>query len=195
VKIIVGLGNPGIRYRMSRHNIGFQVVDRLAQISHLSIHTKRFKSLYGTGHIDSQQVILAKPITYMNRSGEAVKKATDFFQLGVEDLVVIHDDMDLPFGTLRFKRRGGDGGHQGLRSIIELTGENNFLRLKVGIGRPPQGMDPAEYVLKAFDKIEQDHLDLTLSQAAESLRVMLSEGLEMAMNQFQKKPRLPSLKL
>lgn len=195
MKIIVGLGNPGIRYRMSRHNIGFQVVDRLAQISHLSIHTKRFKSLYGTGHIDSQQVILAKPITYMNRSGEAVKKATDFFQLGVEDLVVIHDDMDLPFGTLRFKRRGGDGGHQGLRSIIELTGENNFLRLKVGIGRPPQGMDPAEYVLKAFDKIEQDHLDLTLSQAAESLRVMLSEGLEMAMNQFQKKPRLPSLKL
>jgi len=195
VKIIVGLGNPGIRYRMSRHNIGFQVVDRLAQISHLSIHTKRFKSLYGTGRIDSQQVILAKPITYMNRSGEAVKKATDFFQLGVEDLVVIHDDMDLPFGTLRFKRRGGDGGHQGLRSIIELTGENNFLRLKVGIGRPPQGMDPAEYVLKTFDKIEQDHLDLTLSQAAESLRVMLSEGLEMAMNQFQKKPRLPSLKL
>ena len=180
---------------MSRHNIGFQVVDRLAQISHLSIHTKRFKSLYGTGRIDSQQVILAKPITYMNRSGEAVKKATDFFQLGVEDLVVVHDDMDLPFGTLRFKRRGGDGGHQGLRSIIELTGENNFLRLKVGIGRPPQGMDPAEYVLKTFDKIEQDHLDLTLSQAAESLRVMLSEGLEMAMNQFQKKPRLPSLKL
>jgi len=195
VKIIVGLGNPGIRYRMSRHNIGFQVVDRLAQISHLSIHTKRFKSLYGTGRIDSQQVILAKPITYMNRSGEAVKKATDFFQLGLEDLVVVHDDMDLPFGTLRFKRRGGDGGHQGLRSIIELTGENNFLRLKVGIGRPPQGMDPAEYVLKAFDKIEQDHLDLTLSQAAESLRVMLSEGLQMAMNQFQKKPRLPSLKL
>ncbi|HYA90960.1 MAG TPA: aminoacyl-tRNA hydrolase [Thermodesulfobacteriota bacterium] len=195
MKIIVGLGNPGIRYRMSRHNIGFQVVDRLAQISHLSLHTKRFKSLYGTGRIDSQQVILAKPITYMNRSGEAVKKATDFFQLGVEDLVVVHDDMDLPFGTLRFKRRGGDGGHQGLRSIIELTGENNFLRLKVGIGRPPQGMDPAEYVLKTFDKIEQDHLDLTLSQAAESLRVMLSEGLEMAMNQFQKKPRLPSLKL
>jgi len=195
VKIIVGLGNPGIRYRMSRHNIGFQVVDRLAQISHLSIHTKRFKSLYGTGRIDSQQVILAKPITYMNRSGEAVKKATDFFQLGVEDLVVVHDDMDLPFGTLRFKRRGGDGGHQGLRSIIELTGENNFLRLKVGIGRPPQGMDPAEYVLKTFDKIEQDHLYLTLSQAAESLRVMLSEGLQMAMNQFQKKPRLPSLKL
>ena len=195
MKIIVGLGNPGIQYRMSRHNIGFQVVDRLAQLSHLSIQTKRFKSLYGTGRIDSQQVVLAKPITYMNRSGEAVKKATDFFQLGVEDLVVIHDDMDLPFGKLRFKRRGSDGGHQGVRSIIELMGENNFLRLKVGIGRPPQGMDPAEYVLEAFDKIERAHLDQTLSWAAESLRVMLLEGLEKAMNQFQKRSRLPSLEL
>ncbi len=195
MRIIVGLGNPGIRYHMSRHNIGFQVVDRLAEISHLSIHTKRFKSVYGKGRIDSQQVILAKPITYMNRSGEAVKKATDFFQLGVEDLVVVHDDMDLPFGTLRFKRRGGDGGHQGVRSIIELTGENNFLRLKVGIGRPPHGMDPAEYVLEAFDKMERADLDQTLSQAAESLRVMLLEGLEKAMNQFQKRSRLPSLKL
>jgi PTH1 family peptidyl-tRNA hydrolase len=175
---------------MSRHNIGFQVVDRLAQINHLSIHTKRFKSLYGTGRIDSQQVILAKPITYMNRSGEAVKKAADFFQLGVEDLVVVHDDMDLPFGTIRFKRRGGDGGHQGVRSIIELTGENNFLRLKVGIGRPPHGMDPAEYVLEAFDKIERADLDQILSRAAESLTVMLLEGLEKAMNQFQKKSRL-----
>jgi PTH1 family peptidyl-tRNA hydrolase len=131
----------------------------------------------------------------MNRSGEAVKKATDFFRLGGEDLIVVHDDMDLPFGTLRFKRRGGDGGHQGLRSIIELTGESNFLRLKVGIGRPPEGMDPAEYVLRAFDKAERSRLDQVLSRAAESLRVMLLEGLEKAMNQFQKKSGLPSIKL
>jgi PTH1 family peptidyl-tRNA hydrolase len=123
----------------------------------------------------------------MNRSGEAVKKASDFFHLGVEDLVVIHDDLDLPFGRLRFKRRGGDGGHQGVRSIIESLGENSFLRLKVGIGRPPEGMDPAEYVLEAFDKTEQPRLDQVLSQAAESLKVMLLEGLEKAMNQFQKR--------
>jgi len=187
VKIIVGLGNPGIQYRMSRHNVGFQVVDRLAKISHLSIRTKRFRSLYGTGCIDSQQVVLAKPTTFMNRSGEAVKKAADFFHLRVEDLVVVHDDLDLPFGRLRFKRRGGDGGHQGIRSIIELMGGSNFLRLKVGIGRPPQGVDPAEYVLEVFDKIEESHLDQILSQAAESLKVMLLEGLEKAMNQFQKK--------
>jgi PTH1 family peptidyl-tRNA hydrolase len=172
---------------MTRHNIGFQVVDCLARINLISIRTKRFKSLYGTGWIDSQQVVLAKPMTFMNRSGEAVKKVTDFFHLGMEDLVVVHDDLDLPFGTLRIKRRGGDGGHQGVRSIIEVMGGNYFLRMKVGIGRPPQGMDPAEYVLGAFDKIEQPHLGRILSQAAEFLKIMLLEGLEKAMNQFQRK--------
>ena len=187
MKIIVGLGNPGIPYRMTRHNIGFQVIDRLAKINHIHIRTKHFKSLYGTGWIESQQVILAKPMTFMNRSGEAVKKATDFFHLGMEDLIVVHDDLDLPFGRLRFKRRGGDGGHQGIRSIIERMGGNSFLRLKVGIGRPPQGMDPAEYVLEAFDKAEQSHLNQILSHSAESIKVMILEGLEKAMNQFQKK--------
>jgi PTH1 family peptidyl-tRNA hydrolase len=190
VKIIVGLGNPGIPYRMTRHNIGFQVVDRLAKLNHITIRTKRFKSLYGTGWIDSQQVVLAKPRTFMNRSGEAVKRAADFFHLRIEDLIVVHDDLDLPFGRLRFKHRGGDGGHQGVRSIIEMMGGNNFLRLKVGIGRPPQGMDPAEYVLETFDKVIQSHLDQILSRAAESLNVMLLEGLEKAMNQFQKKDRM-----
>ena len=187
MKIIVGLGNPGTAYRMSRHNIGFQVVDRLAKISHLSIRTKRFKSLYGTGCIDSEQVVLAKPMIFMNRSGEAVKKAAEFFHLKSEDLVVVHDDLDLPFGRLRFKRRGGDGGHQGVRSVIECMGGNNFLRLKVGIGRPPKGMDPAEYVLEVFGDAEQSQLDQILSRAAESLRAVFSEGLEKAMNQFQEK--------
>ena len=185
MKIIVGLGNPGIPYRMTRHNIGFQVVDRLAKLNHIPIRTKRLKSLYGKGWIDSQQVVLAKPRTFMNRSGEAVKRAADFFHLRIEDLIVVHDDLDLPFGRLRYKHRGGDGGHQGVRSIIEMMGGNNFLRLKVGIGRPPQGMDPADYVLDTFDKVIQSHLDQILSRAAESLNVMLLEGLEKAMNQFQ----------
>jgi PTH1 family peptidyl-tRNA hydrolase len=190
VKIIVGLGNPGIAYRMTRHNIGFQVVDRLAKIHHIPIRTKRFKSLYEKGWINSQQVVLAKPSTFMNRSGEAIKKITDFFHLGMGDLVVIHDDLDLPFGRLRFKQRGGGGGHQGVRSIIESMGGNNFVRLKVGIGRPPPGMDPADYVLEVFDEVELSRLDKVLSQAAESLQVMLLEGLEIAMNRFQKKNRM-----
>ncbi|HUL20981.1 MAG TPA: aminoacyl-tRNA hydrolase [Thermodesulfobacteriota bacterium] len=187
MKIIVGLGNPGTQYRMSRHNIGFQVVDRLAQINHISVRTRRFSSVYGTGWINSHQIVLSKPMTFMNRSGEAVKKTTDFFRLGMEDLVVVHDDLDLPFGRLRFKRRGGDGGHQGVRSIIERMGGNNFLRLKVGIGRPPRGLDSADYVLETFDRNEESLLDQILPQAVESLKVMLLEGLEKAMNQFQKR--------
>jgi peptidyl-tRNA hydrolase, PTH1 family len=191
VKIIVGLGNPGVHYQGSRHNIGFQVVDRLAEINHIPINTRRFKALYGTGWINSQSVVLAKPMTFMNRSGEAVKKATHFFHLGMEDLIVIHDDLDLSFGRLRYKRRGGDGGHQGVRSIIESMGGNTFLRLKVGIGRPSKEIEPAEYVLTSFGGIEQSYLDEILSKAAESLMVMLLEGIEAAMNRYQKKLTLP----
>ena len=187
MKVIVGLGNPGVHYQMSRHNIGFQVVDRLAHLNHILISTKRFKSLYGKGRIDSQEVVLVKPMTFMNLSGEAVKKAVHFFKAGLEDLIVVHDDMDLLLGRLRFKQKGGDGGHQGVRSIIESMGGNHFLRLKVGIGRPPKGTDPAEYVLHDFDTMEQPRLDEILSQAAEALRVMLLEGLQTAMNRYQKK--------
>jgi PTH1 family peptidyl-tRNA hydrolase len=185
--MIVGLGNPGTQYRMSRHNIGFQVVDRLAKSNRISIRAKRFKFLYGAGWVDFQQVVLAKPMTFMNRSGEAVKKAAAFFHLGMEDLIVVHDDLDLPFGRLRFKQRGGDGGHQGVRSIIERMGGNSFMRLKVGIGRPPQGMESADYVLDVFDETEQSLLDQILSRAAGSLEVVLLEGVQKAMNQLQKK--------
>ena len=172
---------------MTRHNIGFLAVDRLAKVNRAPIRTKRFKSLFGIGWIDSQQAVFVKPMTFMNRSGEAVRGVADFFGSTIDDLVVLHDDLDLPFGRLRFKQRGGDGGHQGVRSIIERMGGNNFLRLKIGIGRPPQGMDSADYVLEVFDKTEQPELDVILSQAAEAVRVMLLEGLEKAMNQFQKK--------
>ncbi|OGP72945.1 MAG: aminoacyl-tRNA hydrolase [Deltaproteobacteria bacterium RBG_16_49_23] len=189
MKIIVGLGNPGVRYLETRHNIGFRVVDRLAETCHIPLSTKRHQTLYGTGSIDSQKVILVKPMTYMNRSGEAVGKMVHFFHLGIENLIVIHDDLDLPFGRFRFKQRGGDGGHQGVRSIIELLGGANFLRLKVGIGRPPRGMEPAEYVLNSFDLFEQSHLDRVIDQAVEALRVLISDGIQTAMNRFQKKNR------
>jgi PTH1 family peptidyl-tRNA hydrolase len=189
VKLIVGLGNPGGLYEGTRHNIGFQVVDRFAQINRILISARRFKSLYGTGRINSQRVILLKPMTFMNRSGEAVKKAINFFQIEIEDLIVIHDDLDLPLGRLRFKLRGGDGGQQGVRSIIEALRKNTFLRLKVGIGRPPRGMDPAEYVLTPFDEILRDHLEGMISRGAESLMVMLLEGLEKAMNRYQRREK------
>ncbi len=187
MKVIVGLGNPGVRYQWNRHNVGFQVADRLAERFSILISTRRFKALYGKGRIDSEEVVLAKPSTYMNRSGEAVKEITGFFHAPLEDLIVIHDDLDLPFGRLRFKRRGGDGGHQGVRSIIESLGGNHFIRLKIGIGRPAPGMDPADYVLTSFDKTERILLNDILSRAAESVAVMLVEGLETAMNRYQKK--------
>jgi PTH1 family peptidyl-tRNA hydrolase len=187
VKIIVGLGNPGIYYERTRHNIGFKVLDRLAEINHILVSNKRFKSLYGIGRIDSERVILIKPMTLMNRSGDAVKKALHFFQVGIEDLIVIHDDLDLPFGRLRFKQRGGDGGHQGVRSIVESIGRNTFLRLKIGIGRPPQRMDPADYVLTPFGEVQYSDLEQIVSRAAEALKVLVLEDLGTAMNRYQGK--------
>lgn len=189
MKLIVGLGNPGTRYEGSRHNIGFLVVDRFATEHHIPVSTKRFKAILGNGWIDSQKVVLFKPMTFMNLSGEAVKKALHFFCSGPEDLIVIHDDLDLSLGRLRFKVRGGDGGHLGVRSIIESIGANSFLRLKVGIGRPPRGVDTAEYVLNPFEIVEQACLNRALDQAAEALKVMFVEGLQTAMNRFQKKIR------
>jgi len=192
VKIIAGLGNPGVRYQWTRHNVGFQALDRLAELKRIVIATRRFKSIYGRGRIDSQEVLLVKPHTFMNLSGEAVKRVVDFFGASPEDLIVVHDDLDLPLGKLRFKQKGGDGGHQGIRSITEALGSNMFLRLKVGIGRPPEGMDPADYVLQTLNKSERVDFDHVASWAAESLMVLLLEGLPRAISGFQRRITLPS---
>jgi peptidyl-tRNA hydrolase, PTH1 family len=192
VKVIAGLGNPGVQYQRNRHNIGFLVVDRLAETHHISISHKRFHSLYGTGTIDSEKVVLVKPLTFMNRSGDSLQRVLHFFNIDVENLIVIHDDLDLAYGRLRFKKRGGDGGHQGIRSIIESIGRNDFLRLKVGIGRPPVNIEPAEYVLSNFDRAERSELEGVVSRAAESLSVALLEGVEVAMNRYQKRSPVPT---
>lgn len=192
MKILVGLGNPGAHYHWTRHNIGFQVVDRLAEKNHISISHTRFQARYGKGLIRTQSVILVKPLTFMNLSGLAVSKVADFYKAGLDDLIVIHDDLDLSFGILRIKRRGGDGGHQGVRSIIESVGDHNFLRLKVGIGKPCRGTEAADYVLGSFDGVEQPQLEEVLSRAAECVGVMISEGVEAAMNRYQKRIIPPS---
>ena len=193
MKLIVGLGNPGVRYRWTRHNVGFQVVDRFALSTEIPISTRRFRAIYGKGSLDDQEIILFKPLTYMNLSGEAVKKAAQAFRIPLEDLIVVHDDLDLSSGKLRFRQSGGDGGHQGIRSIIESMGSHGFLRLKIGIGRPPQGMDPADYVLSPLKEPERADYGAIFSRAAESLTVLLLEGIEVAMSRFQGKPILPSL--
>jgi PTH1 family peptidyl-tRNA hydrolase len=192
VKIIAGLGNPGARYQWTRHNVGFQALDRLAELKRIVISTRRLKSVYGRGRIDSQEVLLVKPYTFMNLSGEAVKRIVGFFGASLEDLIILHDDLDLPLGKLRFKQKGGDGGHQGIRSIAQALGSTTFLRLKIGIGRPPEGMDPADYVLQTLSKSERADFDHVASWAAESLVVLLLEGLPAAMSRFQQKITLPS---
>ncbi len=192
MKIIVGLGNPGVRYQWTRHNAGFQVVDRLSDLKQISLSTKRFKAVFGGGRIDSHEIVLVKPLTFMNLSGEAVKKVTRFFGAGIEDLIVVHDDLDLPVGKLRFKQKGSDGGHQGIRSIIDSLDGNTFLRLKVGIGRPPVGMEAAEYVLQTLDESEKARFEQVATRAAEALITLLFEGLQMAMNRYQRKFNLLS---
>jgi PTH1 family peptidyl-tRNA hydrolase len=192
VKLIVGLGNPGVRYRWTRHNVGFQVVDRFALSKEIPISSRRFRAIYGKGSFNDQEIVLLKPLTYMNLSGEAVKRAAQAFRIRLEDLIVVHDDLDLSSGKLRFRQRGGDGGHQGIHSIIEAMGGNGFLRLKIGIGRPPQGMDPADYVLAPLEEPERVEFGAIFSRAAECLTVLLLEGIEAAMSRFQGKPILPS---
>lgn len=187
MKLIAGLGNPGIQYQNHRHNIGFRVIDCLSKNHHIPLSIKKFHAIYGIGQIESQKVLLLKPMTYMNRSGVAIREALESFEVSPEDLIVIHDDLDLPFGRLRFKRKGGDGGHQGVRSIIDSLGRSNFIRLKIGIGRPPEGVDPAEYVLSPFNEKERILLEEILSRATKALVVMLLEGIEKAMNQFQRR--------
>jgi PTH1 family peptidyl-tRNA hydrolase len=185
VKIIVGLGNPGVQYKNSRHNIGFLVVDRIAKDNHISLSMRLPKIIYGLGWIDSERVVLLKPTTYMNRSGEAMIKAFRLFGGGMEDLITIHDDLDLPFGRLRFKRRGGDGGHQGVRSLIDSIGGNNFLRLKVRIAPKKDGS--AEYVRRTLAKAERSALGEILSQARRPSRA--PPRRHRAMNRFQKMTR------
>ena len=192
MKVVVGLGNPGVRYRWSRHNVGFQVADLFAERNQISLSHRRFKALYGTGSIHSQPIVLAKPMTFMNLSGEAVRDTVRYFSAGLRDLIVIHDDLDLPFGKLRIKRMGGDGGHQGVRSVIEAAGGSQFLRLKVGIGRPPDGMGAAEYVLDRFSEAERSEFGNILARAVEVLTVMIVEGVDKAVSQCQGKPIPPS---
>lgn len=184
VKIIAGLGNPGERYLFTRHNLGFMVADRLAMLHHLSFRREKFGALLAEGSIAGIPVILLKPQTFMNLSGKAVGPLVRFFKVDASDLVVVHDDLDLPFGTIRIKEGGGDGGHRGLQSVIEGLGTDRFVRLRFGIGRPA-ARDPVEsYVLEPFGKDETDRLPVLLEKACMALEEILAAGPQSAMNRF-----------
>jgi peptidyl-tRNA hydrolase, PTH1 family len=192
VKLVVGLGNPGPQYQRTRHNVGFMAVDRLARKHRISLSSRQFQSLSGSGEIALRETALMKPLTFMNLSGRAVKRMVSLLRLPPEEMIVVHDDLDLAFGRIRMKRLGSDGGHQGVRSIIECLGTRDFPRLKIGIGRPPTGLDSADYVLNSFDPSEQAGLDPVLDQAVEAIAVWLDGGVDGAMK-FLSKPFLNPL--
>jgi PTH1 family peptidyl-tRNA hydrolase len=184
VSLVIGLGNPGRRYAQTRHNVGFQIVTRLAEKHRLSFSRMQNEALVATGRIGDVRVVLAKPQTWMNESGGAVGPLARFYKVELPRLLVVYDDLDIPAGTLRLRSEGGSGGHKGMRSIIERLGTQDFPRLRVGIGRPPGRMDPVDYVLLPFARDEESLMDVTRERAVEAIECFLAEGITAAMNQF-----------
>lgn len=184
MKLIVGLGNPGRCYALTRHNLGFMVLDALAREEQIAIKHKQFTALCGQGLINQKKILLVKPQTYMNRSGEAVWELLNYYQEQIEDLIIVHDDFDLAWGNLRFKRSGGSGGHNGLKSITRMLNSDQYSRLKIGLGRPPAGWTSEAYVLAAFTSGEKKDLELIIQEAVQGLKVWCEKGLEEAMQKF-----------
>ena len=182
--LIVGLGNPGLAYRHNRHNVGFMVADALADKLEIPLKRVKFKAQIGNGKLEDIPIIIAKPLTFMNKSGEAVAPLVRYFKVPLERLLVIHDDMDLPLGTLRMRPSGGSAGHNGMLSIFDKLGTNAIPRLRVGIGRPPGRMDPADYVLQDFSRSDEELLNMVITQACEAALAFITTGLEKAMNTY-----------
>lgn len=183
VKLIVGLGNPGKDYQGTRHNVGFEVVDTLARRHGIHVRKRQNKALVGEGNIGGEHVILAKPLTFMNLSGEAVAGLVRRYRLNVSELIVVTDDVNLPLGRLRVRARGSSGGHKGLRSIIHSLASEDFPRIRIGIGSPEQ-IDMVNYVLSRFNRSERRTIKEAVEKAADAVEAILSEGLEQAMNRF-----------
>jgi len=182
--LIIGLGNPGREYKDNRHNIGFMLIDRLAVRLNARGIKLQSKAIVTSALYEERKIILAKPQTYMNLSGQSVQGLLHFYKIPTENLIVAHDDLDIPFGTIRIRPGGGPGGQRGMASTIELLGTKDFPRLRIGIGRPPGRMDPSDYVLQDFSKEEQKLVSETLDRAADAALTFVTEGLNKSMNKF-----------
>ncbi|MGQ9824601.1 MAG: aminoacyl-tRNA hydrolase [Desulfotomaculales bacterium] len=185
--LIVGLGNPGEEYRNTRHNAGFMVVERLAAELGAGRWRARCRSLVAEAFSGGGKVVLARPQTFMNRSGDAVAPLLRWYALEPSGLLVVCDDLDLPLGQIRLRKKGGDGGHRGLRSVIAVLGSGEFARLRVGIGRPGPEKDVTEWVLERFSAKEAPLVEDSLARAVQALLVVLEEGIEAAMNRFNRR--------
>lgn len=184
MKIIVGLGNPGLGYRHTRHNVGFMVIDQLCAERGLRLTRRAFRGRLGEGQIGAEPVILFQPQTFMNLSGSAVGALVKFHKLPLENLLVICDDLYLPPGKLRLRKIGSDGGHKGLKSIIQHLGKQNFPRLRLGVGEPEPGLTAESYVLQKFSKAERPQLEAMIDRAADCALTWVYHGIDEAMNRF-----------
>lgn len=186
--IIVGLGNPDKKYQGTRHNVGFDVIDTIAEKYNIAVDTKKHLAYVGKGVIEGQKVILAKPQTYMNLSGESVRSIVDFYKADPEqEVLVIFDDVSLDVGQLRIRKKGSAGGHNGIKSIISHLGTSGFPRIKVGVGEKPKGYDLADYVLGKFSKSEQEVMQEGYKNAVNAVALIVQDEMEKAMNEYNKK--------
>ena len=191
MNLIVGLGNPGKEYAGHRHNLGFRCINHLAKAHGIGVDKRQCQAQVGAGRMAGVPVVLAKPKTFMNLSGESVRLLMERYKAKREDLVVIHDDLDLPPGRIRLYANGGPGGHKGVASIISALGSRDFVRIRVGVGRPPLGMDPVDYVLLDFSPTEREVIEEAIARVGEAVPFMLKEGLAAAMNRFNQKETAP----
>ncbi|MHB8138933.1 MAG: aminoacyl-tRNA hydrolase [Smithellaceae bacterium] len=187
VYLIVGLGNPGKRYEPTRHNIGFMVLEKLAAQLEIQLKQKSFNALWGKGTLAGNNILLAEPQTFMNLSGTAVRQLQSFFKTDISNLIVIHDDLDLPFGAIRLKQGGGTAGHKGLASIESNLGTSDFMRVRLGIGKPVDKSRIEGYVLEPFWKEERDLLPDVISRAADASTEIVLNGLQKAIGKYQTK--------
>jgi PTH1 family peptidyl-tRNA hydrolase len=182
--LIAGLGNPGREYAGNRHNVGFRCIERFAAVHGLSFSKRQKKARVALGTVDDHPLVLARPRTFMNKSGQAVAPLVRFYKIPLERVLLIYDDLDLPLGTTRLRPSGGSGGHRGVRSVIQQLGSQAFARLRIGIGRPPGRMDPADYVLQDFSAEEEVLLDEVLEHAVDAIEAWLDQGIEAAMSRY-----------
>lgn len=186
--VIVGLGNPDKKYELTRHNIGFDVIDALADKYNISVKEKKHKALVGSGVIEGIKVLLVKPLTYMNLSGQSVAEVMNFYKLDPEeDMIIAYDDISLAPGNIRIRKKGSAGGHNGIKSIIAMTGTQNFMRIKVGVGEKPAGWDLADYVMGRFDKEDRQKVNEAIEDAMAAAVLMMQGDVDKAMNNFNAK--------
>lgn len=182
--VVVGLGNPGAKYRDTRHNVGFSVIDILADRYKTKINKIKFKSLYGETKISNEKVLLVKPQTYMNNSGETVLEISRFFKVPLDNIIVVLDDIDIEFGSLRVRQKGSAGSHNGMKSIIQLLADDKIPRIKIGVGRPEANRDLADFVLGRFSKDEEMDMKETLIKAADAVECSIAEDISSSMNKY-----------